>query len=355
MSRLAEGTAMSAFSFAGFELAWPWVLALLPLPWLVRRLLPAVQQTRAVAWIPFAAEFSALPHASTSTVSRQERIRMLLAALVWVLLLFAAARPAWYDDAVALPVSGRDLLLAVDISGSMQIKDFEMNGQQVSRLTATKAVARQFISRRVGDRVGLILFGSNAYVQTPLTFDRKTVITLLDEAAVGLAGKATAIGDAIGLAVKRLEQSNRDKRIASKEQVLILLTDGVNTAGQLSAPQAAELAAEHGLTIYTIGIGADAMTVQSFFGTQRVNPSADLDEKMLTDIATKTGGRYFRAHDTQELQKIYAMIDKLEPVARDRVVFRPRHSLFVWPLGLALLLGCALMLSMTEWRHVWKR
>jgi len=343
---------MSAVAFAGVELAWPWVLALLPLPWLVQLWMPAVKQSRALAWIPFATEFG--NQSESLATHRQALPRLLLAVLIWLLMLFAAARPVWYGEPVALPVSGRDLLLAVDISGSMQIEDFMLSGHQVDRLTATKAVAREFISRREGDRVGLILFGSNAYVQTPLTFDRQTVITLLDEAVVGLAGKATAIGDAIGLAVKRLEQSNKDKRIASKEQVLVLLTDGVNTAGQLSAMQAAELAAQHGLTIYTIGIGADAMTVQSFFGSQQVNPSAELDEKMLTDIAGKTGGRYFRAHDSQELQKIYAMIDVLEPVARDNAVFRPRHSLFIWPLGLALLLACALMLSMTNWRHAWK-
>jgi len=344
---------MSPWTIAGFELAWPWLLILLPLPWLVRKWMAPVAQSRVVARIPFAAEFSN-PSESLSPRS-QELPRLLLAALIWALMLFAAARPAWYGDAVALPVSGRDLLLAVDISGSMQMQDFTLSGQQVDRLTATKAVADAFINRREGDRVGLILFGSNAYVQTPLTFDRQTVITLLDEAVVGLAGKATAIGDAIGLAVKRLEQSNRDKQIASKQQVLVLLTDGVNTAGELSVKQATELAAQHGLIIYTIGIGADAMTVRSFFGSQQINPWAELDEQMLTDIAGQTGGRYFRARDTQQLQQIYAMIDQLEPVARESAVFRPRHSLFVWPLALGGLLACLLALSMTHWRDVWRR
>ncbi|MDX8405454.1 MAG: VWA domain-containing protein [Mariprofundus sp.] len=344
----------SSLSFSGFELESPWVLALLPLPWLLRRLLPLAKQTRTVAWLPFATEF-AEPTASTAAHSRQESLRLLLAALVWLLLVFAATRPVWQGDAVALPVSGRDLMLAVDISGSMQIKDFEISGQAVDRLTATKRVASAFINYREGDRVGLILFGSNAYVQTPLTFDRKTVVTLLNESAIGLAGKATAIGDAIGLAVKRLQQSNQDKKIISKEQVLVLLTDGVNTAGALSPEQAAELAAERGLTIYTIGIGADAMMVQSFFGSRQVNPSAELDEKVLTAIAEKTGGRYFRAHDSNELQQIYSMIDQLEPVERDHALFRPRHSLFTWPLGLGFLPACLLLLSMTDWRHAWKR
>jgi len=349
-----NGSELSGLAFDGFELAWPWVLVLLPLPWLLRRWLPPVKQKRFVARIPFAAEFSSQP-GTLSLTSRQALLRLLLASLIWMLVVLAAARPTWYGDPVALPVSGRDLLLAVDLSDSMQTKDFSLSGRMVDRLTAIKAVAHNFIARRKGDRVGLILFGTHAYVQAPLTFDRKTVMKLLSEAVVGLAGQATSIGDAIGLAVKRLEQSNKDHRIASKEQVLILLTDGVNTSGLLSPMQATKLAVQYGLKIYTIGIGANSMIVPSVFGPQRVNPSADLDEHMLKSIASQTGGRYFRAHDTQELQKIYAMIDKLEPVVRDRVVFRPRHSLFIWSLGLALLLAGLLMLSMTDRRHAWKR
>jgi len=218
----------------------------------------------------------------------------------------------------------------------------------VDRLTATKTVADAFIGRRNGDRIGLILFGSNAYVQAPLSFDRKTVRRLLDEAVIGLAGKATAIGDAIGLATKRLHEG---ETAASNEQVLILLTDGVNTAGAVSPLQAAELAASRGLTIYTIGIGADAMMIESFFGSRQVNPSAELDEKTLTDIAEKTGGRYFRAHNSDELQQIYRLIDQLEPVEKDKQAYRPRHSLFIWPLAVALLLACGWMLfQLTEGR-----
>jgi len=345
---------VNAWPFPGFELAWPWVLVLIPVPWFVHRWMPILQRRTAVARVPFAAELAAIEGSSGAT-DQLNFITLLLASLIWLLTLFAAARPAWYGDPVALPISGRDLLLAVDISGSMQTRDFELSGQAVDRLTATKTVARDFINRREGDRIGLILFGSNAYVQTPLTFDRQTVITLLDEAVVGLAGKATAIGDAIGLAVKRLEQSNQDKKIAAKRQVLVLLTDGVNTAGQLSPPQATKLATQHGLTIYSIGIGADSMTVSSFFGSRQVNPSAELDEKGLTAIAEQTGGRYFRAHDSAELEKIYALIDTLEPVERDRALFRPRHSLFAWPLATALLLGAVLILTRLQWRRLWRR
>ena len=214
----------------------PWAFVLLPLPMLVRLILPAVRRQQAVAYVPFAAE---LPVSSAVRQSSSEKIRLFIAALIWLLAVMAAAAPQWHGDAVELPVSGRDLMMAVDISGSMLTEDFELQGHRVDRLTATKAVANTFIENRQGDRIGLILFGSQAYVQTPLTFDRKTVQILLNESAVGLAGKETAIGDAIGLAVKRLQQDG-DSSAKVTDQVLILLTDGrskfidLNIAGILS-------------------------------------------------------------------------------------------------------------------------
>ncbi|MFQ5518821.1 MAG: VWA domain-containing protein [Mariprofundus sp.] len=332
---------MESLSLDSISLEFAWALLLLPLPLLVRMLLSPVAQSGNVAWVPFADE---LASGTVSAAESSSKSRLIFATLIWLLLLLAAARPEWHGDAVELPVSGRDLLMAVDISGSMQTKDFVISGQQTDRLTATKAVANAFIERREGDRVGLILFGTKAYVQTPLTFDRDTVSILLNEAVIGLAGEETAIGDAIGLAVKRLEQG---ESASTADQVLVLLTDGVNTAGMVSPEQAAELAVQAGLTIYTIGIGADAMLVRSFFGNRQVNPSAQLDEKTLTQIAEQTGGRYFRARDTEALQHIYQMIDQLEPVEKETEMFRPRHALFMWPLGLALLLSVVLALSMT--------
>jgi Ca-activated chloride channel family protein len=226
-------------------------------------------------------------------------------------------------------------MLAVDLSGSMDQKDFELAGRRVDRLTATKAVASDFIERREGDRIGLILFGERAYLQVPLTLDRKTVNILLMEAFIGLAGEKTAIGDAITLAVRRVHEQEKDEG----DQVLVLLTDGANTAGEIQPIKAAELAQQVGLRIYTIGIGAKQLEVASLVGgRRRINPSADLDEDSLTKIAGLTGGRYFRATDTASLQDIYKLVDELEPVEEPESGFRPVKSYYFYPLGLAVCL-----------------
>ena len=314
---------------------WPLLCLLIPLPWLVRRLLsPANSTTEAALRVPFIEDF-----ADVDPTSRGKSLRwpLWLAALAWAMLVLASMRPQWLGELVEIPVSGRDLMLAVDLSGSMEQQDFFLKGQKVNRLVATKYVAGNFVDRRIGDRLGLILFGEQAYQQAPLTLDRATVKTLLYESAIGLAGTSTAIGDAIGLAVKRLRKHEDSNRI------LILLTDGANTAGVMEPVEAAEIAAQEGLRIYTIGVGADEMVKRSFFGNRVVNPSADLDEVTLTAIAQKTGGQYFRARDTGELEKIYEELDRLEPVERDARRFRPRQSLYYWPLGLALLLSLFLL------------
>lgn len=319
------------------QFEWPWLVLVLPLPWVVRRVLPAAAPPREAALrVPSLAEF-ALPATPGTRLRRGPPWRWVIALLAWAVLVLSGMRPLWIGDPVDLPVSGRDLLLAVDLSGSMEEEDFEIRGRRVDRLTATKWVAGQFIERRMGDRIGLILFGEQAYLQAPLTFDRTTVRTLLEESVIGLAGKATAIGDAIGLAVKRL----REKR--EGDRVLILLTDGANTAGAVAPLEAAGLAAREGLRIYTIGVGADAVLVRNLFGLRRVNPSADLDEDTLKGIADRTGGRFFRARDTEELEEIYRLLDRLEPAASDPKQFRPQASLFHWPLALSLLLGLVLI------------
>lgn len=320
------------------KFVWLWSALLLPLPLLVRYLFPArSQQNDAALRIPFMQDFQNIENKAHRYDSN--KFILLLASLAWLFLVLAAMRPQWLGDAVELPVSGRDLMMAVDLSGSMQVEDFEINGRTVNRLQATKHVASEFIQSRQGDRIGLILFGRQAYLQTPLTFDRSTVNTLLNESAIGLAGKETAIGDAIGLAIKRLvnfEQANKDKQ---QSKVLILLTDGANTAGDITPLKAAELAAENKLKIYTIGIGADEMIRNTFFGAQRVNPSADLDEKTLRGIADATGGKYFRARDTKELKNIYALLNELEPTEKESQHFRPVSALYYWPLSISFILA----------------
>lgn len=311
------------------NLVWPWLLILLPLPFLVYHIAPRKIQPASTAMrVPFLADLT--PYQNVALAQAPSRLNLILAALAWALLVLALARPQWLSEPLEQSMSGRDLMLAVDLSASMQEQDFILNKEAVDRLTAIKSIATQFIERRVGDRVGLILFGSQAYLQTPLTFDRKTVITLLNESAIGLAGDNTAIGDAIGLAVKRLRNESSNSR------VLILLTDGANTAGEVSPLKAAELAASNHLKIYTIGIGADEMLVGGFFGYRKVNPSADLDEKMLLKIAESTGGYYYRAKNLNELNNIYMRLDELEPVEKEKQYFRPRRELYAYPLGAAL-------------------
>jgi Ca-activated chloride channel family protein len=319
---------------------WPWLLTALPLPLLVRWLLPAnTPLEQSALKVPFLDDFS---DAKTPLISKHQQWPLLLATIAWFLLVIACTRPQWLGEPIEQAVSGRDLMLAVDLSGSMEEQDFIINKNPVDRLTAIKWVASDFINRRIGDRVGLILFGTQAYLQTPLTFDRKTVLTLLNESAIGLAGENTAIGDAIGLAVKRLKNQPANSR------VLILLTDGANTAGEVSPLKAAELAAANQLKIYTIGVGADEMIVRSFFGNRKVNPSQDLDENTLVKVAESTGGRYFRARNSEELNNIYMLLDKLEPVEKDKQYFRPRSELYFWPLSLAL--GLTTLISLSRLR-----
>ena len=315
-------------------LAWWWMLLALPLPWLLRYTMGRQKLERGAALdVPPASPLAALAASGAGG-----RPRTWLAAVlwsVWVLAVLAAARPQHVGEPLALPISGRDLLLAVDLSGSMEEQDFVLFGAPVDRLTATKAVAEQFIDERVGDRVGLILFGRQAYLQAPLTFDRETIQTLLLESAIGLAGKETAIGDAIGLAIRTLE----DAGVEDGRRVLILLTDGANTAGEVDPLKAANLAAERSMVIYTIGVGADSMTVRTLFGERQINPSADLDETTLATIAELTGGRYFRARDTEELAQIYSILDELEPAETDEAGFRPITELFHFPLAVAIVLA----------------
>jgi Ca-activated chloride channel family protein len=334
-----------------WSLAWPLALIALPLPLLVRFLMPEAKGlSEAGLRVPSIDSFSTLQDRSGA-----EQIfnwRFWFAALAWMLLVLAAARPERIGEELDVPVAGRNLMLAVDLSGSMDQKDFELGGRRVDRLTATKAVASDFIERREGDRIGLILFGERAYLQVPLTLDRETVNILLMEAFIGLAGEKTAIGDAITLAVRRIHEQKKDEG----EQVLVLLTDGANTAGEVQPIKAAELAQQVGLRIYTIGIGAEQLEVSSLVGgRRRINPSADLDEDTLTEIARLTGGRYFRATDTASLQDIYKLVDELEPVEEPESGFRPVKSYYYYPLGFAVALVALMGLISLLQRYALRR
>jgi len=328
--------------FAWPHFAWPWVALVLPLPWLLRRWLRPLAPGQALH----------LPHPGLA-LTAIERLPVRSATIIWLTLAWfcvvvAAARPQWIGPPQAQQRSGRAMLLAVDLSGSMRTDDMQLAGQDVSRFEAVEAIASDFIARRAGDELGLVLFGSRAFLVTPLTYDLTAVRAQLQGAAVGLAGTETAIGDAIAVAVKRLAD------LPQQARVLVLLTDGVNNAGSIAPEQAAAAAKAAGVRIYTIGIGATQMRVPDFFGMRVVNPSADLDEAMLTRIAEQTGGRFFRATDTRELTDAYRAIDALEPMPQHGPTLRPRHELFRWPLAAALVAWLlALLLRAGHLRRQW--
>ena len=323
------------------HLGWPWVLIALPLPFIVYHFLKPVgtDSYEAALFAPFYNKLSSMMGEQETVTPSNSKKKFILPTVIWVLLLLAASKPVWLGDPVIIENNGRDLMMAVDLSGSMEINDMVINNRQVDRLTATKLVINNFVQRRRGDRLGLILFGSQAYLQVPMTFDHQTVKTLMDESEIGMAGNKTAIGDAIGLTIKHLRKRPEGNR------VLILLTDGANTAGEITPLQSAQIAKQEGIKIYTIGLGAEEMLERSFFGTRRVNPSADLDEETLQELSSLTGGQYFRARNIQELEKIYTLLDQLEPITHEEESFRPSKNLFFWPLSFVLLLSITLVIK----------
>ena len=309
------------------QFAWPWMLLFLPLPWLVARMLPAATPQAGAVFLPFAAAVSVN---TTLALRAPARWRIALFAMVWLLLVAAATRPQWLDDPVPVATTARQLMMAVDTSGSMQTQDMAGGA---TRLQVVQAVGSVFLRHRVGDQVGLILFGTRPYLQAPLTTDLNTVGQFLREGMIGVAGPETAIGDTIGLAIKRLK-AHREQTAGHGEMVLILLTDGGNTAGLMDPIEAAKFAAQEGLRIYTIGVGA---TVQD--GMAGPVGNTDLDEDALKSIAQITHGAYFRATNVESLNQVYAEIDKLEPAQATAQWYRPTTEWFAWPLALALFLS----------------
>ncbi|KDM90710.1 vWA domain-containing protein [Photobacterium galatheae] len=317
-----------------FEFIWWWAFTLLPLPWLIYRFTRPVKPAAAIT-------LPVLPEHSTNKSKR--RGSAIVASLCWLCLIAAVARPVWFGEPVQIQPEHRDMLLAVDLSGSMSIEDMiDPQGNTIDRLTAVKHVVSDFISKRQGDRLGLVLFANHAYLQTPLTFDLSTVKQQLKRAVLGLIGQSTAIGEGLGIATKTFIHSETPQR------VIVLLSDGANTSGVIQPMEAAKLAAENQVKVYSVGIGAEEMVQRSFFGSRVVNPSQDLDEKTLTQIAKLTGGQYFRARNPQELAEIYQTINDLEPVSSASQTWRPREELFRFPLAGALFLSVLLAVN---WRR----
>lgn len=318
----------------GVSLAWPWLLLALPLPWLLRMALPPARGVHAALRVPWGSRLDAIAVRGGPALARGVPW---LAWLGWALLCLAAARPQQLGAPVVPPQASRGMVLAVDLSGSMADEDMALSGRLVDRLTAAKAVIDDFLDRRVGDRVGLVAFGSRAYVLAPMTLDLESVRAQLRDTVVGLAGRETAIGDAIGLAVKRLARQPRGDR------VVVLLTDGVNTTGMLDPLKAAELARDNGVRIHTIAFGGSGGGI-SVFGLPIPLPGGgeDIDEATLRRIAATTGGKSFRARDTAQLVGIYAEIERIEPIAHAARPVRPRIERYPWPLAASLL--CALLL-----------
>ena len=306
-----------------WQFDYPWVLFLLPLSWLAYRYLSDYREARSALRVPF---FSAMSRAAGQTpgtaAATGGRWQLPLNCLVWALLLAACARPVWVEKAIEHEQPIRDMMLAIDISQSMQTTDYtDANGQQSDRLTAVKGVVRDFIAQRKDDRIGLIVFGTGAYPQAPLTLDHASLGVLLDEVGIGMAGPNTALGDAIGLTIKLLDKADE------QEKVLILLTDGNDTGSAITPDHAAQMARQRGIVVHTIGIGDPQATGEG-----------KVDLQTLQAIAQTTGGRFFRADDRNALQAVYATLDQITPHKVKTFSHQPKRDLFWLPLGGALLL-----------------
>ena len=312
---------LASFGINNLHLETYWPLLLLPAPILVYWLTPRLNNTSAALRVPFFTHVEALEQ-SKPKGSQIPWLRIVFYALLWILLLFACCRPVSLGEPVPIAEDARDILLAVDISGSMDDQDIVFQNRYVRRIDLVKHRLGEFIERRQGDRLGLILFADNAYLQVPLTFDINTVKKFLHDAKLGFAGRDTAIGDAIGLGVKRLIERPGDSRL------LVLLTDGENTAGNVSPIEAAKVAGEHNIKIHTIGIYS-AFSRAAFAST---------GAKTLIDVAELTGGQHFFAGDDQQLESVYRALDELEPLSQEDRIFRPKKSYYHIPLAIFLLL-----------------
>lgn len=327
--------------------AYPYAVFLLALPVLIRYLLPAIKGLHGDALrVPFIKDLQKISVKSGGiwgSVSTNKTSSGLLALLylIYALLVIAAARPQWIGEPIRSRSQSRDILLVMDISNSMMQPDFAIGNNRINRLNAVKKVATEFIQKRRDDRMGLILFGTRAYLQAPITYDKRSIQEILWNMDAGMAGDSTSIGDAVGLALKTLKDSP-----GKDEKIVILLTDGENNDGSLSMPEAINLAKNENVKIYTIGVGAETSFVQSFFGMRIGAPNQELDEASLKKLAAETKGNYFRAKDTATLEKIYNIIDKLEPTENNEQYVIETKELFYIPLiGALVLAGILIAMS----------
>lgn len=321
-----------------FILALPWAWLLWPLPFLFWFLIsPVKAQASAVLKVPFYPAMQTLVHNDkTWLVKRRYFIWLILA---WTFFIFALSGPQWVGEPRTLSRESYNIMLVLDISPSMGVNDIDDHGRRVTRLYAVKRAAKQFVAKRVGDKIGLILFGEQAYLMTPLTYDRRNVAQRLEDATVGLAGKSTSMGDAMGLAIKRLQQ------VPAQGRMIILLTDGVSNSGVLTPVKAATLASEEKIQINTIGLHS-SLNPRSFDGLfLSMSGAADLDEDTLKLVAKTTGGHYYRATDQASLERIYEHIDKMARVNQDQTEIRPRYEYYPWFLGAGLLIFLILLLG----------
>ena len=316
-----------------WQFDYPWLLLLLPLPWLGYRYLPEYREARSAVRVPFFDAISrAIDQAPHASGARHNHWQLMLNLLIWALLVVAVARPVLVEKPIEHQQPVRDLMLAIDISQSMQTTDFtDANGHKIDRLSAVKQVVQDFIARRKGDRIGLILFGSGAYPQAPLTLDHASLSLLLEDTGIGMAGPNTALGDAIGLSLKLLDQAHE------QQKVLILLTDGNDTSSAVPPARAASMAAAKGVVIHTIGIGDPNAE-----GEAQVNLGA------LQAIAKATGGQCFRAEDRDSLKQVYITLDRITAHQVNTLSHQPKRDLFWLPLAAAISLLALLASRVTR-------
>ena len=325
---------------------YPWMFLLLVVPFIWRHFMSSVQALEEKALkVPFVSDFKQIanktPKSIGATDAFNQKRHLIFLSLIWLLLTLAAARPVFLGEPVRTPQNARDILLVTDISTSMLEKDFSYQGNRISRLQAVRAVVSDFVKNRPQDRLGLVLFGTRAYLQAPLTYDHQAVLEVLDSMAAGMAGNSTAIGDAVGMALKTLKNTGE----SLNDKIIILLTDGENNDGSLNMEQALALAKQEDAKVYTISVGLDGFSFfSSIFGIENDN----LENSELTALANSTNGKAFQANNLNALIEVYKTIDEMEPTQKEQAFTRPQIDLYWIPLLVAIILSCLGLILM--WR-----